>query len=376
MRIVHICIANPYVDNWGYQENILPEYLHKEGAENHIVTSNSVLPNYLNAVEKKEIIAKGNVYTLGNVIIHKIKSKRISSTMYVTTGLYNLLKELSPDIILHHGIGPTTLPIVSKYARKFNCRLYADNHADELNMNKNKLWILLYYKCCSRIACKIRLGAYTKFFGVTNSRCDFLNRYFGVPKDKIELLPIGADVDMADKLENVDIIRRKYGFAENDMIVTSGGKMGKGKGTDSLIKAVEVLREENSNIRLVLFGKFEDDETKEMAEEKSFVTIYGWCDRIRTLEILKLSDLACWPVHHTTLMEDAISVETPIITRKTGTTSHLINGNGLWIEHELLSAIREFVQHWLPQKNVLKLACQKKREEISYSTIAKRILCN
>lgn len=377
MKIVHVCLSAPYVDGWGYQENLLPEYLQKNGVENHVITSNDNLPVYLNKEMKEGIIKKGNSYSIGEIKIHKIRGKKITTSLLLSYGLKDKLEEIVPDVIFHHNVSVTTLPIVSKYAKKHKCKLFVDNHADEINMSKNKLWILLYYKCLSRLACRIRQDVFTKFYGVTNSRCDFISKYFGVPKDKIELLPIGADTDLAGTLDPKDELRDKYDFLQDEKIVVSGGKMGIEKGTYDLINAIEELGTEHK-IRLVLFGKFEDNETYELAKTKKFVTIHEWCDRIKTLELLKLADVACWPIHHTTLNEDAIAVETPLIIRKTGTTMHLVDGNGMWLKSgnkdELKKVIASFYTYKEENCTQVIQACRIKREYLSYNNISQTII--
>lgn len=373
MKIAHICLSSAYIDNWGYQENLLPEYLSKFGSENFVITSNDCLPSYLNQTVKDEVIAKGNSYKVGNVNIHKIRGRRLTSSVLIPHGLKKILTLLEPDVIFHHGISPTTLPIASKYAKKHSCKLFVDNHADEINMSKNKLWGLLYYKFLSRMACNIRYIYITKFYGVTYSRCDFINKYFCIPKEKIELLPIGADTDMADTLAPKDNLRKKYGFSKDDRIIVTGGKMGIHKGTTDLIRAVEELNTEYS-IKLILFGKFEDHETLNLAKDKNFIIQYGWCDRIKTLELLRLSDAACWPIHHTTLNEDAIAVETPLIIRKTGTTEHLINGNGLWVEKGNKDELKHAINEFYSSDNEYSTACTRMKDKISYNSIAKKII--
>lgn len=377
MKIVHICISSAYIDNWGYQENLLPEYLSKFGTENHVITSNDRLSAHLSQRVKDEIIAKGDSYKIKDVHIHKIRCKRVTSSMLIPYGLMKALTQIKPDVIFHHGINPTTLPIASKYAKKHYCKLFVDNHADEINMSKNKLWVLLYYKMLSRIACNVRKKYFTKFYGVTRSRCDFINKYFGVHRKYIELLPIGADTDLADTLASKTELRSKYGFSQDERLIVTGGKMGINKGTIDLINAVEELNAKY-RIKLVLFGKFEDEETEALARSKNFVTIYGWCDRNKTLELLKLANVACWPMHHTTLIEDAIAVEIPLIIRKTGTTEHLINGNGIWVvngnKDELKNAIEQYIAKTNNNANEYSAACKRMKDEISYNNIAKRII--
>jgi hypothetical protein len=93
--------------------------------------------------------------------------------------------------------------------------------------------------------------------------------------------------------------------------------------------------------------------------------------------VLKVADVACWPIHHTTLIEDAVSVCTPLILRKTGTTEHLIEGNGVWIEHGTKDEIKQSILHLLnrmQQHNDFYPACMNLRDTISYQTVAKKVL--
>ena len=376
MKIVHICISIPYVDNWGYQENLLPDYLQKSGEENHIITSVESLPAYINSNLRNEISAKGNEYNIGEIKVHKIKCKGVTSSTFIPYGLKKKLEEIRPDVIFHHNVSITTLPIVTKYAKKHKCKLFVDNHADEINMSKNKLWVYFNYKVLSRIACRIRRDSVTKFYGVTHSRCEFINKYFGVPEKYIDLLPIGADTDLADRLESNETLRKKYGFAQDDKIVITGGKMGVHKGTIDLVNAIEECN--INNVKLILFGKFEDEETEALARSKDFVTIYGWCDRNKTLELLKLANVACWPIHHTTLIEDAIAVETPLVIRMTGTTRHLIKENGAWLKdgnkEELKLELKTVLDKIDNDNEVYLQSCKEMKLSLSYRNIAKRVV--
>jgi len=331
MIIVHICITAPYIDGWGYQENLLPFYMHKAGHEVHVIAPYGYLPSNVNEQLSRMILNKGRNYVFDGIAIHRIPVCKITDTLIIPFGLSKILKSISPNVIYHHNINSSSLLISASFCRKHNCFLFADNHADELNCSKNRLWRALYYKGIVRFSCKQIKNDVVCYFGVTYSRCDFLHKYFGVPSSKIRFLPIGADVEEANCIDSKIELRKKYGFEINDKIVASGGKMGRGKGTDELISAVSSINTKGGNIKLILFGTFEDDVTKQLSCNFDFITIFGWCDRVRTLELLKLSDVACWPIHHTTLCEDAIAVGTPLALRKTLTTEHLIDGNGCWI---------------------------------------------
>lgn len=378
MKIVHICISAPYIDGWGYQANLLPDYLNHLGTENYVIASFNNFPSYLKKDEIKEIQGKGEMYKYNGTTIYRIKTHSVSSSFIIPRKLMKVLKSIKPDIIFHHNINSTSLPIAARYSKKFGCLLYVDNHADEINMSKNKLWVALYHKIIVRTSCRLYNKSITKYFGVTKSRCDFISKFYKVDDSKIELLPIGADTKFADTIESSKVLREKYGFSANDYIIVTGGKMGKYKGTDILIEAINKINTSKQNVKLILFGKYEDSYTQELAESMPFATQYGWCDRKKTLELLKLSDVACWPIHHTTLIEDAISVNTPLILRKTGTTEHLIDGNGVWInepnEGKIISILESLINQDETEKTLMKNACEEMKNKLSYLNIASRII--
>lgn len=375
---MHVEISAPFIDNWGYQENLLPKYLQKTGVENYIIASANIFPTYLKQEVINEIKAKGNDYVLDGIQIKRIQIKKVSSSFLFTKGLMQALEEIKPDVIFHHNFNCTSMPISARYAKKYNIPLVCDNHADSINMSKNKLWVWLYYKFLIRMSVKLHKRNIFKSYGVTHSRCDFIHDYYGLSRDKIDFLPIGADVDLADAINSKSDLRTKYGCQERDFVIVSGGKMGKEKGTDNLINAVEELHVQYPQLKLVLFGKFEDEETTQQANRSGVSTVHGWSDRTKTLELLKMADVACWPIHHTTLIEDALAVCTPIITRRTGTTEHLIDGNGFWVENGTKDEIKKVLVKILIQtkleKNEMIRACEKMKQAISYHTISIKVI--
>lgn len=378
MKIVHVCISAPYIDGWGYQENLLPQYLQKKGIENYIIASANDFPSYLSSQEIKDIKSRGGKYCIGDISVNRIKTKHLSTSFLIPFGLKKVLEEINPDVIFHHNFNCTSLPIAARFAKRKKIPLMVDNHADVINMSHNRLWVFVYYKLFIGLTCKIFQKEIIKAYGVSHSRCEFVKVYYGINQKKIDFLPIGADVDLADTIPSKETIRKNYGFENQDFILVSGGKMGIEKGTDKLISVVEELKKDYPQLKLVLFGSMEDEATSIQANQSHAVSLYGWCDRIKTLELLKMADLACWPIHHTTLIEDAISVSTPLIVRKTDTTEHLVEGNGIWIEDGSVDSIKKALLLFLNQnewqKKTLDESCEKMRTKLSYNTIAEKLL--
>lgn len=380
MRILHICISNTYIDNWGYQENLLSRYLVKEGIENYIIGSDRHFPPYFRQEGIAEIQKKGKYYFADDSQVTRIRTTRLSLLFIIPHGLNDEIEKIKPDAILHHNVNCTSLIIAARYAKKHKIPLFVDNHVDELNMTPNKVWAFIIHKVLIRFTCHKYLETISQFYGVTRFRCDFLKKYYKLPESKVSFLPIGADVDLAKTVSSKEELLSKYGYNKGDFLIASGGKMDQRKGTDRLIQAVDIIRVQHPEVKLALFGKILGEVTQQLAECSPAVRQFGWCDRMTSLELLKMADVVCWPIHHTTLCEDTIAVGTPLIIRKTRTTEHLVEGNGFFLKdgttEELVNVISEFITMQPDQRRMMVEASERKLKEIDYHTIANRFIAD
>ena len=228
-----------------------------------------------------------------------------------------------------------------------------------------------------RFSLKIFGMSIKKYYGVSLSRCDFLNDMFKIELSKIDFLPIGADTIEADKIiDGKNDLRIQFNLEQKKIIFISGGKMGIDKGTDKLIEYLNYISITNKNIILILFGFFNDKVTENLVNKFDFVRYIGWCDHKKILKYLKLSDFAVWPVHHTTLIEDAIAVKTPIIIKKTRTTEHLINGNGFFIEDDGENTLYNKLLLAINTNIDFKNGCEEMRNLLSYEKLVNKVLCD
>lgn len=329
MKIVHV--THHYIDGWGYQDNLLPKYQQKSGHEVVVLTENSHLPLSC----KEDVIRKGDDYYDGDVRVRKFKSYiNTGNSGFICSGLYKLLKQEKPDLIFHHGVDSSSMVVSAYYKKKHKgCLLFVDNHVDEINQSKNKLWLTFINRLWLPSVVRLLSALIDFFWGVTPLRCEYLKKVFKAPPGKVGLLPFGGDTEVIDNItDNTKYLREKYNIPSSSIVLVSGGKMDASKGTVSLIHVFNKLKSEYPRLHLVLFGKA-DQEVKSLAEDSQGVTLIGWCNRLDTLSLLKLSDVAIWPLLHTTLIDDAISVGTPLIVRKSGNVSHYaVSRNGIYLE--------------------------------------------
>lgn len=330
MKVVHVC--QYWNENFSYQENLLPEYQKKLGHDVTVITS-----EYSNfSIEKKS-----GEYLERNYKVIRLKTFWNFKNRFVKfKGLEKKLIELKPDFIFFHGTYSPDLKIVINYKVKTNCKLVLDNHADLENSGKNIIWRKLYYEIFQKRYHKINSKNIERYFGTTPRRCEFLNKYLGINYSKIELLPIGADVDTLKKLpENLLELN-------NEKFISFGGKLSKEKGFKDVIDIF--LNLDFPNLKLIIFGKIIDEEINEIIKKNSDKIIYmGWQNRSGTMQILKNSLFTIWPKLHTTLIEDSISVGTPVICFKNKNTDHLI---GEFLESSTLKSLEKSIKLLIEDK--------------------------
>lgn len=326
MKIVHI--HDYYMDGWGYQENLLPRYQQKLGHDVVIITSDRtrfVLPG-----KQNRIVGEGTYYDSGVRVI-RLKTRFEFKYRFVTMdGLYEAIAQEKPDyLFVHQGVNSTTLLTAANYKKKHpSTFLVTDNHSDLDNCATNPLWRFSYYRTFWRYLVKSKSKFVDLFFGVTPVRCYFMERELGVSHEKIRLLPIGADEDGANAAKcfvskQTDVIE---GSARALKVVT-GGKWGKEKSLETLLQAIEDL-----DVKLTVFGKYPDSSViNAFKNAKKNLTFLGWQNREETFGRFATADIAIWPRHHTTLVEDAVAACLPLVLRYHGNTSHFVRGNGVYL---------------------------------------------
>lgn len=365
MKIVHV--QQFFNDGFGYQENLLPEYQKDLGHDVTLITSTRS-----DGFNGESRFRKEGKYLENNFLVKRIRIIFDFPKRFVI--FRNLYKELineQPDYIFHHSATAPSIFAVARY-KKRNPKVYVsiDNHADLQISGRNYLWRLFYYNFFWKSCLKVVQKYIDIFFGVTPDRCLFLEKELGIDPDKITLLPIGSDVKRIESISlREDVIIK---LPTNKKIIVHGGKMSLYKKTDHLIQALKTVNKDEYQI--VLFGSIEDKKLENEIMEIPNLTFLGWLSRVETLYLLKQSHLGIWNGQHTTLLEDAIGCELPLLIKKYGSTSHLINDNDIYLENGNYEEITEKLRSVLEEEYITKLKERTKElnKNISYYNIAEK----
>lgn len=377
MNILHIMLACFYIDNFSYQENLLPKYQLLANNNIKILASNFTFnnegkQNFLGC--KREYINEFGIPVIRLDYKKNFFSKRLRQFVDLEKELFNA----NPDIIFVHGVQFLDLKKIIKYVKKNpGIKLYIDNHADFNNSAKNFLSRkILHGIIWKRLAHKA-LPYTEKFYGVTPARVDFLVDIYKLPKEKVELLPLGADDELVEKAKSPEIVadkRKEYGINSDEFVIFTGGKIDHNKPqTVELMKAVNQIQD--INVKLLVFGAVSEELKGQFGEQLSDKVKYiGWKKSDEIYNEFSVADLIVFPGLHSVLWEQAVGMGKPCIFKDINGFNHVdLDGNCLFFEKDDIQEYKNKIK--LAFNNIDKMKIIAEREGIknfSYSKIAKK----
>lgn len=384
MKIVHLCLLSVYADNYSYQDNLLPKFHKKMGYEVEIITT-------LTTFDKNGKIAfleKGSVhqneYDIKVTRLDYKKPEKVYRRLRRYIGTYATLEKAKPDILFIHGCQFMDMDVVVKYIKKHDgIRVYVDNHADFSNSGTNWLSKNILHKVLWRHMAHIVEPYTAKFYGVLPARVDWLVNMYKVPKDKCELLVMGADdeeVMAAHSVEGKKNIRQMYGIDEDDFLIMTGGKIDPWK-TQTLLLMEAVLKINNPKVKLIVFGSV-TPELKDKVNEKcelNKVQYIGWLNSSESYKHFAAADLVVFPGRHSVFWEQVAGIGKPMLCKFWDGTTHVdLGGNVEFLKEDSVCEIQKKIEELLEQpekyEKMKAVAVEKGMKIFSYKQIAESAL--
>ena len=382
MKVLHVCMACIYSEGFNYQENYFSKY-HAKDNDTYLITNQFMF-------SKGSIVKSCDYEYVNNDNVHVYRLRDVFEFLprklnyYI--GRYKKFKELinriSPDIIFIHNIQFNDIRIIAEYAKKKpNVVIYADNHSDFSNSGTNiisKLILKTEWRRCAQI-----INPYVrKFYGVLPARVDFLADVYGLPRDKCELLVMGADDESVEKATPMvcEKVREKYGIVKDDFLIVTGGKIDLFKTqTINLMEAVRNIN--NSKVKLIVFGSVVNglkEKVNSLVDNK-MVFYEPWLTSEQSYEYFGAADLAVFPGRHSVYWEQAAGQGIPLVCKHWNGTTHVdVGGNVVFLREDSTEEIEKVVSHIVDNpdeyKRMKQVAMENGKPVFSYNEIAKRAI--
>ena len=160
-----------------------------------------------------------------------------------------------------------------------------------------------------------------RFFALNNNVALYINNTYGIPYEKIEVIPLGADVELFkyNVIERVSI-RKKLGIGSDDIVICYTGRLLPSKQVDILMKALAPITKNNSRVKLLIVGGGDKAYLKYLEEYASKLQIqrnvifHPTVHRKQLSSFYSASDIAVWPAAPSTSILEAAAVGLPVIS--------------------------------------------------------------
>ncbi len=204
--------------------------------------------------------------------------------------------------------------------------------------------------------------------------------YYGIPKEKITVIPSGADIKRFKRNEEAGkIIRKELGISQKDFVIMFIGRDLKRKGFEYLLRALPLL---DKKAKLIVAGgkdEYHQNIAKELKQEKN---VFFIGDVPNMEKYLSASDVFVFPTFYegfSLATVEAAACGLPVIAARANGTEELIeNGkNGFLLEKrdpkEIAGRLNLLMGDSALLRNMSENAVRSSRE-YSWEKIAKRIL--
>lgn len=323
MKILMLC--DFFDEKLEYQENLLVKYYRKHGHDVTVVTStfDSVFDYY---ADRHDNTLPSRTYQHDGATIIKLRYRyNLLNRLRAFQRIDHILDDEAPDLIFVHDI-MLNLPECIRYVRAHpHSRMILDYHADYSNSGKNALSLKVLHGMIRKWFLDRARPHLSRIFPIVPAGATFLHEIYKVPHEEMEILPLGADTDLAMSIRQGSgraDLRRQYGIPDDHTVIFTGGKLAPAKRTELLLKAALSLP--HLPIHLIVAGEAgEGDAAYEqmlygLAAANPRVQMVGWLGREDIYRHLHMADLGVFPASQSILWQQAIAMGLPLIVGDTG----------------------------------------------------------
>lgn len=380
MKILHICLASFYIDNYSYQENLLPKFHKKLGHEVEIIAS---MQSFDCNGETSYIEKTSHSYLNENGIkVTRLQYKHSNPQLqrlrhYIGTS--EAVAAVSPDIIFCHGCQFGDMPVIVDYVKAHpNVKLYIDSHADYSNSASNWVSLHILHRIIWRHEAQLALPYTERFWGVLPARVDFLEENYKLPKEKCELLVMGGDDDeviRASDPASVAKTKKRFGYTDNDFVIVTGGKIDEAK--TQVLSLMEAVAEMAERIKLLVFGPVVPSMKAEFEKWLTCdrITYVPWANTSDSYDYFAVADLVTFPGRHSVYWEQAVAMGKPMLIKHWDGTTHVdCGGNVVYTSGDDRASLEADLERLvLPEVlDGMSAVAQRAKTRFLYSDIAKR----
>lgn len=383
MKIIHL--VSYFQPQLGYQEYFLAREHRKMGHDVTVITSDRYFP-YPDYDKTNRPILGDRIVGAGVSEYENIKIIRLPIRMELNcrpwlVGIEEQVKKIQPDIIISHSIGTFSSLRVARLKPSLNFKLVVDDHMLWSEEN-NSFLARLYY---AFFDFKKILKQADRVVGVADECVEYIVKKYKFPRNRVEMIPLGANTDLFQRNTEGGIsFRKKQGIDLQKVLITYTGKLTYLKGPHNIIAAIARIKEQvEGKLALLFVGNAETEYVDFFENELKKVSDYVDIHRMpavkntELVEIYSATDIAVWPRQASMSMIEAMSCEVPIICCDF-LTERYKNNNGIPIKEDdiedLANALLKLIENPFLRHEMGKNGQDLVQKEFNWRVIAEKFI--
>ena len=379
MKIAHVGLASFYTDGMTYQDNQLAEQNFRDG---HQVLYVSNAAKY----EGGKIVETGYEDTilpcgvrLVRLPYEHVVNHFVSDKLRKVKGLYKLLEDFAPDVILSHDLCYWSVLDVIRYKKDHpEVKLYADTHTAANNSGTNWLSLHILHRGLYRYLTQRALPYLERYFYISSECEEFSAMHYGVPESIMEFYPLGGVLfSKEEHAANRSRHRAELRVAEDELLLIHSGKLETLKRTEELLRAFAAVPELNA--KLAVIGSIPEDRKAlltSLMEADSRVVFLGWKSASELLEYLCAGDVYCQPGAQSATMQNAVCCGCAMMLYPHSShTKHYEWGNVFWVrtQDDMEAVFHRLARKEVPLEQMKQGSVRCARELLDYRKLAARL---
>lgn len=355
MKIAVVSIF--YSEGMGYSENCLPRALAALGHEVHLITT--VFNVYGHEADYartyQEFLGPPRLGP-GTTVVDGYQVHRLDATVragyVVSHGLMAKVNEIAPDVV--HSLEIASLQTYQlamlRLVRRFALFCETHQHMSVVRPFLKRPGSVLRkagYRMTRTWPTHLASLAVEKCYAIAPDCVEVATRFYGVPREKVRLQSLGADTDLfhpvetAADAESRSALRRRLGFADQDIVCVYSGRFSRDKNPLVLARAIDALHDRDPRFKGLFIGG--GVQKGEVATCRNTVVV-SFMKHRSLAEHYRAADIAVWPTQESMSMLDAAASGLPIVVSDTIGEKDRVEGNGrMYREGDVNSMVDELL---------------------------------
>ena len=385
MKIVHV--IDYFQPKLGYQETFLAREHAAMGHEVCVVTSDRYNRGIYTGNAAAGVLGSrlktAGFFTEEGIKVWRLKTLFELPNIIWVIGLEKKIRELKPDLVIMHGITNLLAVRIAGLKKKgMNFKLVFDDHAIPENSTGRMRALYPLFRWLFSPGIQKAADALVAILPETKA---FMNTRYGVPLERISVIPLGADTglfrfDAAARRE----LRQQLGFKDGEVVFIYTGKIIPMRQLPVFIEASAILMQKHLNIKTLFVGGGSPsyiEELKDNVKSKSLSDKFTWLEAVPNEQLYRIyaaADAAVWPYGASLGMREALACSLPIIIGQEARVTELVEGgNGFLFREGDAGDLAQKMEMLLDTGRRAEMGRNSRKlveEKFSWKTIARQFL--